>query len=251
MSTLGFVLFGSNQLNCADHCLKYVRKFYPIEYVLIVSDNGADYSELSRKYNTEYLYCTKKLGYPKQPYGYRKESVIEFLDRFYIACLRTNTTHLMNLEEDNVVMKRLEISDGIEVAGWKPCNDDGTPFSNGFPNRFIDILTKQSGVRPNVPGYGAGGGTVLKVSTFLKNYERIKSFVEINLDFIQDNIYPTAGWIDCFFTWVYMLCGKPYTYNTNLMQIHIQKESDFIPENIPQNIEVVHGYKFYSSDWNK
>lgn len=251
MSTLGFVLFGSNQLNCADHCLMHLRKHYPDEYVLIVSDHGADYSQLAKQYNTDYFFTNRKLGYPKQPYGYRKEQVLDFLERFYIACIRTNTSHLMNLEEDNVIMKRLEISDGIEVAGWKPCNDDGTPFPNGFPAEFEGLLTVLSGVKPNVPGYGAGGGTVLKVETFVRNYHKIRSFIDEKLDYIQDTIYPTAGWIDCFFTWIYMLCGKPYTYNTNLMQIHIQRESEFVPENIPSNVEVVHGYKFYAPDWNK
>lgn len=250
MSTLGFVLFGSNQLNCADHCLENVRKHYPDEYIIIVSDNGADYSELAKKYNTDYFFASKKLGYPRQPYGYRKEQVLDFLERFYIACLRTNTTHIMNLEEDNVIMKRLEISDGIEIAGWRPCNDDGTAFPNGFPEKFMDILTYYSGVRPNVPGYGAGGGTVLRVETFLLNYPKIKEFITNSLDAIQDTVYPTAGWIDCFLTWVYMLCGKPYTFNTNLLQISIEKESDFIPDNIPKNVEVVHGYKFYKPDWN-
>lgn len=250
MSSLGFVLFGSNQLNCADHCLMHVRKHYPDAYVMIVSDNGADYSELVKKYNTDYFYAHKKLGYPKHPHGYRKQEVVDFLERFYIACIRTNTTHLMNLEEDNVVMKRLEISDGIEIAGWKPCNDDGTPFPNGFPQDFIDLITFYSGVTPNVPGYGAGGGTVMKVSTFLNNYHNLKTFILTNLDKIQENIYPTAGWIDCFFTWFYMLCGKPYTYNTNLMQIHIKSESEFDVNKIPSNVEVVHGYKFYKPDWN-
>lgn len=250
MSTLGFVLFGSNQLNCADHCLSHVRKHYPDEYILIVSDNGADYTELVKKYNTDYFFAHKKLGYPKQPFGYRKQEVVDFLERFFIACIRTDTTHLMNLEEDNVVMKRLEISDGIEIAGWKPCNDDGTPFANGFPKSFIDCITHYSGVTPNVPGYGAGGGTVMKVETFLQNYHQIKSFILNHLDDIQDNIYPTAGWIDCFFTWFYMLCGKPYTYNTNLMQIHLSKESEFDVNKIPKSVEVVHGYKFYKPDWN-
>lgn len=251
MSTLGFALFGSNQLNCADHCLQYVRKFYPDEYILIVSDKGADYSFLVNKYNTDYLFCNKKLGYPQQPFGYRKNQVLDYLERFYIACLRSNTTHIMILEEDNVVLKRLEISEGIEVAGWTPCHSDGTPFPNGFPNQFIEILTKYSGIKPNVPGYGAGGGSVFKTETFITNYNFIKKFIIDNLDYIQDNVYPTAGWIDCFMTWVYMLSGKPYTHNTNLMQISVNKESDFVPENIPSNIEVVHGYKIYSSDWNK
>lgn len=251
MSTLGFVLFGSNQLSCADHCLMHVRKHYPDAYVIIISDNGADYSELVKKYNTDYFFASKRLGYPQQPFGYRKEGVLDFLERFYIACIRTNTTHLMNLEEDNVIMKPLEISDGIEIAGWKPCNDDGTPFENGFPNLFSDIIASYSGVYPNVPGYGAGGGTVMKVETFLLHYHQIKNFINANLDYIQDNVYPTVGWIDCFFTWFYMLCGKPYTYNTNLMQIHINSPEEFVIENIPKNVEVIHGYKFYSEGWNR
>ena len=220
MSSLSFVLFGSNQLQSADFVLENIRKHYPDNYIALLSDCGADYTNLSKKYNTEYFYSKKKLSYPVQPFGWRKDKVIDFLERLYIACLRCNTTHIMYVEEDVIVFKQLVIPDDAEVIGFKTCYPDGSKFPNGFPDEFIRITEQFSGVKPNVIGYGAQGGAVLKVDTFINNFYKIKQFLLDNMDHIQDNIYPTAGWIDCFLTWYYLLCGKKYVFNPNYIEVN-------------------------------
>jgi hypothetical protein len=219
MSSLSFALFTSNQPAGADFTLSTVRKFYPDTYVCILPDANDGYTDLAHKYNAECFYPLNRLGYPSQPFGWRKKSVIDFLERLHIACLRCNTTHIMYTEEDVVIFKPLNIPDDAELIGFKTCYPDGSKFPNGFPNEFMRIIEEFSGVKPNVTSYGAQGGCVLKVDTFVDNFQRIKKFISENLDYIQDNIYPTAGWIDCFLTWFYLLCGKRYIFNPNYMEV--------------------------------
>lgn len=250
MATLGFALFGSNQLESADFVLSHVRKHYPDNYIMIISDKGEDYTELSKKYNTEYFYSKTKIGYPQQPFGYKSPSVMEFLERFYLACIRSKCTHIMYLEEDVVIFKPLQIDDDLEIQGYKVAYPDGTPFENGFPDQLMKMIERFCEVKPNVTSYGCQGGAVFKVSTFIENYSRIMKFFEENLPFIQDNVYHTAGWIDCFFTLYYLLCGKSYKHNTN----YIEVDSNYELKDTPEWAELAHNYKwFYDTDksWYK
>jgi hypothetical protein len=220
MSSLSFALFGSNQLAAARQTLASIRRHYPNSYCAIISDCGADYSELVQEFSTEYFYYRRKLSYPTQPYGWRREGVMEFLQRLYFAALRCGTTHIMYVEEDVLIFKPLEIPDEAEIIGFKTCYPDGSRFPNGFSDAFLDMIRDFSGKDSDVTGYGAQGGCVLNVKTYLDNYARIVDFINKNLDYIQDNVYATAGWIDCFLTWYYMLCGKKYTHNTNYLEVN-------------------------------
>jgi len=241
MASLGFVMTSSNQPLSGEVTLKQMRKHYPDSYCMILGVGNTDYFNLSKKYNTDYFESKNKLGYPKEPYGWRKKDILEFLEKFYIAFLRTNTTHMMYLEEDVLVLKNIILNDSIEIAGYKTCYPDGSRFPNGFPDQFTKMIKDFSGVTPNINGYGAGGGTVMKVDTFLENYPKIKKFIEENIDYIQDKIYPTAGWIDCFLTWYYLLCGKKYTFNPLFQEV----DNNFTIENAPPWLEVATGCKIH------
>jgi hypothetical protein len=247
MASLGFVMTSSNQIISGERTLEQLRRIYPDSYCIILGVGGEhDYYQLSKKYNTEYFEPNKKLGYPKEPFGWRKSDVLEFLDKFYLAFSRTDTTHMMYLEEDVLVLKKLILYENIEILGYKTCYPDGSKFENGFPDKFIKMIEEFSGVKPNVNGYGAGGGTVMKVKTFLENYEKVRSYIERNIDYIQDNVYTKAGWIDCFLTWYYLLCGKKYTFNPLFSEVG----NDFRVENAPIYMEVASGNKtLYTKDY--
>jgi hypothetical protein len=240
-TSLGFALFGSNQLVAADQALTAVRRHYPLAPTVIISDAGADYSELASKYQADYFRSRKKISYPMEPFGYRTPQVLEFLSRMHFACSRTDTSHIMYLEEDVIILRPLKIAPDQEILGFKPCYPSGAKFPNGFPDKFLRMIYDFSGTVPNVLGYGAQGGAVLKVDTFLNNYDRITKYIEKNLDYIQDCIYPTAGWIDCFLTWYYLLAGKRYHHQTAFLEHSPGLE----PESAPSWAELITNYKRY------
>jgi len=146
----------------------------------------------------------------------------------------------MYLEEDVVILKEIIIEESDEIIGFQTSYPDGTKFPNGFPDLFIESIEEYSGIRPKILGYGAEGGSIIKVSTFLENYDRIKKYIIENFDNIQDNIYPKVGWIDCFITWIYLLCAKEYKHNPKFRHFDI--------ENAPVDTELVTAYKKHYLD---
>ena len=76
-----------------------------------------------KKYNCDYLYANKRLGYPSQPYGYRMDAVIEWLVRFYTACVRSlsqGSTHMMLVEDDVAVVANLGFWSNMLVKSVEP-----------------------------------------------------------------------------------------------------------------------------------
>lgn len=241
--SLGFIMMSSNQPVSGEIALQFIRKHYPESYIMICGVGNTDYYDLSKKYKADYFESIHHLNYPEEPHGWRKDDVIEFLNKFYMACFKSKTTHMMYVEEDVFVLKKLFLNKDIEISGYRTNALDGSKFSNGYTDGFIDIIKKFSGVEPNITGYGAGGGTVMKVQTYLDNYFKIRDYLYNNLDYIQSNVYVKSGWIDCFLTYYYLLCGKKYTYNPLLAEVHHDENFDIY--NPPSWMEVAACYKKY------
>ena len=90
---------------------------------------------------------------------------------------------------------------------------------------------------------------IYNVGTFLKNYTRIAKLINEQWDYIQDNLYPTIGWMDCYMVAYYMFCGKDYTENPCMTDTHHHTNDGwdydkFVNEQ-PENIEIVNNYKKY------
>jgi hypothetical protein len=230
MSTLSFVHYTSaGQIKAGEELIKNVRQFYPDAFYMVICDKGDDYLPLCNKYNLEYYHSQRSMGYPVEPYGYPLETVLEFWERFYIACFRCKTTHIMYLEEDIKLLKPLTVPDDVEVYGFDTGYPDGTPFTNGFSEAFIQMIRDFSGVEPNVRGYGAEGGTIYKVDTFLEAYPRVREWAIKNYDYVKYNVYPKMGWQDSMGTYFYLLAGKPFTVNPHIRNctynVHTQQLS--------------------------
>lgn len=238
MATIGFFNCVSTQPKATEHSVQSIRKFHPDSFFMIACDAGPDYYTLCKQYNIEYYHSQKNLSYPVQPYGYRKEKILEWLSRFYIACIKTDTTHLMMVEDDVVLVKPVTVEDDWEVAGH------ATTHANLFHPEFTKMIHEYSGVYPDVQGYGAGGGSIFKVKTFLDNYFGVVEFIDKNADYIQDNFYPTMGWMDCYMTYYYLLCGKKYTNNPYLFNIW-PTDKNYDINNVPSEMKIVHNYKNY------
>lgn len=259
MTSLGFAHFGTpGQKKAGEELIKNIREFYPNSYYIFLGDGGDDRYDMCKQYNVEYYQSQRQLGYPQEPYGYKLETVLEFWERMYIACFRANTTHLVYLEDDVKLLKPLTFPD-VDVYGFDTAFANGERFPNGFTDEFISIIEKYSGVKPNVNGYGAPGGTIFKVKTFLDNYNHIKEWAEKNFTYIQYNVYDKMGWHDSFNTYYFLLAGKKYVKNPNVVNVfdpehtntydyygHYEYPTIFkMIKGIPDHIELLHNYKTY------
>ncbi|MEI8285851.1 MAG: hypothetical protein WCG15_00990 [Actinomycetes bacterium] len=238
MAKLAFFSFVYNNKRATEHSLQSIRQYHPDAYYMLIGDGGVDHTDLAKKYNCDFLYCNDNLGYPESTYGYRKEGVLEWLKRFYIACVKCNSTHILIAEDDIVLIDRVTVEDHWELAAHD------IKVGNQIPQQLIDFCEEFSGVKPKTNFYGSGGGAIFNVHTVLEHFGKIYHFFENNLDNIQNNLYPTMGWLDCFTTYFFYLAGKDYTGNPNLYNIY-PPSRDFDLETLKGKYQIIHGYKNY------
>jgi len=236
---IGFYSHVYRNLRATQGCLESIRKFYPSNPIVISCDGGEDYSYLCTRYNATYFYNKKHLGYPTQPYGFRVDDALEWLDRMYRAVLQMNTEYFIMMEDDVLLVKKITIDKNWDMAGQPMLYEGQVPL---MPEPFLDIIEKYSGVRPKQNYYNCGGGSIFKTSTFLNNYESIRVFLTKNMDKIQTTIYPTLGWLDCLLCVFFLLCGKQLNENKRLYN-NFPLQRPFKKEVLTPEIEIVHNYK--------
>jgi hypothetical protein len=241
VSTLGFYSHVNTKPKATEFSLQSIRKFYPNAPISISCDNAFDYTEMCKKYNVTYFHNNTSLGYPEQPFGYGTEGVLKFLDRMYEGVSILGTDYFMMSEDDIVIMSPIEINESWHMAGQPLYYEGQVP---AMPEKFLDIIEKFSGVRPKQNYYNCGGGSIFKTSTFLQNYAKIRSFYEINLEYIQIYIYPPLGWMDCFMCVFFLLCGKEINQNHNLLNIW-PTQIPYDLTKVSSDVNIVHNFKDY------
>lgn len=241
---IGFYSHVNTKPKATKACLESVRKFHPQAHIFISCDNAFDFSLLCEELNVKYDHNEVTLGYPTQPFGYRKDGVIEWLDRMYRGVNYLGSKgcdYFVMLEDDVVLVDRVTVNPDWEMAGQPFLYEDQVP---PMPEAFLDIIEKVSGKRPSRGTYNCGGGSIFKVRTFLNNYEWIRTFLLKNLDYIQDKVYPTLGWMDCFMCVFYYLCKAELVENKKLYN-NFPVKTPFNFSSLPPGIEIVHNFKDY------
>jgi hypothetical protein len=239
MSSLSFLhLASANKKISTGHIVSNIRKYHPDAYYFLGSDAADDLSEIAATNNCDYVYYTNKIGYP----SYKIEKVISWLERFRYACEKSNTTHIMMVEDDVWIKKPVTVLDEWEMS----CHH--ITHGNEMPPQVIDLIENFSGKRPLTNYYGGGGGSIYKVDTFLNNYERVLDWFKTHHNDIQ-SYYEPFGFMDCYMVAYYMLCGKDYNVNPYMTDTHHHRNNGFdwdeFVETRKENIEIVNNYKKY------
>ena len=238
MASLGFFL-PAYYPKASEEVIKNIRSFYPDSTFVVASDAGPNHCELSREYNVHFQYYPKNLGASIMPHGYKKEAVMEWLRRFYIACLLTKETHIFWAEDDIALLRQIEVKDEWEIYAHDT--------TNYVPEGLLKFCEEVSGKYPSRPFYGAGGGTIYKVSTYIENYFKIVSIFDQIFEQVQEQ-YPTFGWYDCFMTIVYFMCGKEYTVNPGIFEIKPMNKNFDLESLDKSKYSIVHLYKNHYPD---
>ena len=241
MPTLGFYSNVYQNLNATEFCLQNIRKHYPDSPIHIQCDGGLDYTELCKKYNSVYRHNGRRIGYPQSDRGYELCDVIEFLDRMYKSVSVMGTDYFIMMEDDVVILDQITIQEEWHMCGQPLLYEEQVPH---MPTEFLDFIEKFSDIRPKQNFYNCGGGSIFKTSTFIDNFYRIREIYKTELENIQNTIYPTIGWIDCFLCVFFLLCGKEVNQNQNLLNIWpTQKPFDLT--SVESHITIVHNFKNY------
>lgn len=242
MSNISFFHIASVYPKATVEIVKNARQHHPKGYYFLGVDNTFSYQQVADIYKTDYKFYTTKVGGPKGDYGYRLDGTIEFLKRFRTACLLSRSSHIIMMEDDVLIVKPITVDPDWEVA----CAN--IQIGNVIPEPVHDLIEQHCGKRPTFKQYGAGGGSIFKVSTFLSNFDRNIKWFEEHFDKIQ-SYYPTIGYIDCFMNVYYYLCGKDYTANPHLADTHNHRpgfDYETFISSQPTEIEIINNYKkFY------
>ena len=145
------------------------------------------------------------------------------------------------MEDDVLIVKPITVDPTWEVA----CAN--IQVGNVISEPVHDLIEQHCGKRPTFKQYGAGGGSIFRVKTFLANFDRNIKWFEEHFDAIQ-SYYPTIGYIDCFMNVYYYLCGKDYTVNPHLADTHNHQpgfDYETFISNQPPEIEIINNYKKY------
>ena len=242
--SISFFHVASKYDEATEVIVENARKHHPDSYYFLgVDGTDKSYKEVAEKYNCDYVPYAKKLGPPVYPNGWNLEGTLEFLQRFYDSCSRSNSSHIVMMEDDVLIMKPVTVE-----QEWEHAAAD-TKIGNVIPEFVHDLIEQHCGKRPTFKQYGAGGGSIFNAKTFLENYDRVIKFFEDHSEHIMHNLYPTFGWIDCFMVIYYMLCGKDYQRNPYLIDTnthHNNFDFDGFVNNLSPEIQIVNNYKkFY------
>ena len=127
--TLGVFHQVHHNPKATEEAIKSFREFHPKNpYVLIRDGDGDDFSEIAKEYDCLYLIEENNLGYrdhnhPSGIYGMTRVEVLEWLNRFRMACTLCNTDHIIMMEDDVHIRGEIHVPDDWEFAGQaKPGN---------------------------------------------------------------------------------------------------------------------------------
>lgn len=241
MSDISFFHIASIYKTATTNVVANVRKHHPNNFYFLGVDGTDNFECVSEPYKLHYRYFTQRVGGPVGEYGYRLDAVLEFFSRFREACLRSNTTHIMMLEDDVYLTKPVTIEKDWGMAGHY------ISHGNKLHPELIDRISKFTGEDCKSDYYGCGGGSIFNTSTFLANYDNVIQWFKQNFDEIQA-VYPTIGYNDCFMVVYYLLCNRGYIVNTKLTDTHNHKpgfDYESFISNLSPEIEIVNNYKKY------
>jgi hypothetical protein len=145
-----------------DHSLRCFRNAYPKTTVVLVSDNGCNYSDMATKYNCTYFHETMntRMGW----FPHEREKYLEFLNRMrkYIPLIKEE--YFMLLEEDVHVLRPIT----------EPLL--GTVNANGYNKIGHNVLKDIKGLEDRTDGltYIVQGGSIWHKESFLKIINNIE-----------------------------------------------------------------------------
>ncbi len=216
--------------NCeaGEKSVNSARKFYPDAGIFINVDYEGDidtYRTISKNIGATLSVNKFQLGYcgnfGGRDYGrecWSRESTFEWMDKFYQACLLSDSKYMILLEEDDFVLKPISILSeefSIAIHPTDP-SPTGRRRPNGIPVEFLNYSLSNGGIN-YCPGYAAGGGTIINVDHFIKSWERINKKLWNDYDSLK-KINKIIGWEDFILQFILMLGGYEVIQNHKLCE---------------------------------
>ena len=160
-------------------CLESFRKFYPDNTVVLLSDNGYDYTEMAKYFRCIYIHSDENIVFIHKDVNDigRFENSFKLIERIVNAFELCNEKYVMWLEDDVSINKPIVDTFMYEINGFCP---------NRISDESIQRLQKKYNLDTNKKYYFTGhGGSVFNKNFFIECMKK----KELILDIIENWVY--------------------------------------------------------------
>jgi len=194
-----------NNKKATEFVLKNFRQHFPENPILLISDGGSDFKQLSIEYSCEYQWRDNIFGNESNQYNrdyFDAARTLEWYDRHKTACDLFNTKYLMLLEDDVFVQNSFSINEDFALKGVR--------VGGVLPKEMIEECYQKGGV--SLSNYGMCGGSMYNVDIFKSIYYDIIEDIQQNQDrmMLHDTGYLGLGAVDI--SLVYHFGKRGYKY---------------------------------------
>ena len=122
MQSLGAFLQCYKEPLATYKCLESFRSFYPDSSIVLLSDNGYDYSEMAKHFHCIYIHSTENivLSCHKKENQYQINHMKKLLNRINMAFQLCNEDYIMWLEDDVIINHKITDTFQYDMNGFCP-----------------------------------------------------------------------------------------------------------------------------------
>ena len=245
MNNIGAFFQTYKNTKATEFVLENFRKHHPNSPITLISDAGNNFTDLSNKYNCNYIHSFVNLGrqgtqnikinseYPIDPrLGFNKEETFIWINRFYESCkfsIKNNCDYIIMLEDDVYITNPIT---NLPSGGFS-CGENNDNFIN--PN-LIEYLQKKYDANFDVKYYSCCGGAIFNARIFVEKYYFILNFLDSEFDVLQ-KLDSRMGWLDFYMHIIYYMLGCKFEVNSQFVETWMD-----VDWRLPK-YSIVHQYK--------
>jgi hypothetical protein len=161
------------QKRATYECLADFRRFYPDVPIVLISDNGDDFTDIATYFKCTYIHETTQSGNGITNVLKGDIKANTWLNRIKRTCeLLTTVDYILYLEDDVITRDYISKNPNADIAG--PSNPDDFRWS---PQLISWLKTNRPDVEVN--GLNGCGGTIFKRESMIKCFDNMPNFSEI------------------------------------------------------------------------
>ena len=164
-------------------CLESFRRHYPESTIVLLSDNGYNYSEMAKHFNCIYIHSNENVSLLNVDLSNTKhiENVNKIIERFIIGFNLIKEDYIMWLEDDVSINGKIVDSFKYDINGFCP-NVYNVNMINGLNQTYKNIN------HDNTYRWSGHGGSVFNKSNLLSYFENKEIINDLLINWKKYNL---------------------------------------------------------------
>jgi len=163
------------------YCLENFRRHYPDSTIVLVSDNGYNYTELANYFRCIYIHDTVSSRYiytiDDVKNGSHIESMNHLINRVKQAFMLCNEEYIMWLEDDVRVNRQITDEFRYDLNGFCP--------NSIFPHAIQNLSNKYPNLERKNYVFSGHGGSVYRRTALLESFENKNCVDDLLVNWLQ------------------------------------------------------------------